>query len=72
MKSPAVLNRPYTRDTVYLVHKWAQEGMTVPQIARLLSRSEENVAAALDRPLRPAEQKSLTAFLIPRKDRRIK
>lgn len=72
MKSPAVLNRPYTRDTVYLIHKWAQEGMTVPQIARLLSRSEENVEAALHRPLRPAEQKSLTAFLIPQKGRQTK
>lgn len=50
MKPPSVLNRPYTRDTVYLIHKWALEGMTVPQIARLLSRSEENVEAALRRP----------------------
>lgn len=66
MKPPSVLNRPYTRDTVYLVHKWTQEGMTVSQIARLLSRSEESVAAALNRPLRPAEEKSLNAYLLPR------
>ena len=66
MKPLSVLNRPYTRDTVYLIHKWALEGMTVPQIARLLSRSEENVEAALRRPLRPSEQRSLEAFLLPR------
>lgn len=72
MKSPAVLNRPYTRDTVYLIHKWTQEGMTVPQVARLLSRSEENVQAALHRPLRPSEQKSLTAFFISSKGRKPK
>ncbi len=72
MKPSFVLNRPYTRDTVYLIHKWATEGMTVPQIARLLSRSEENVEAALRCSLRPSEQKSLEAFLLPRSGQKVK
>lgn len=40
-------NRVYTRDTVYLICKWHAEGMTVKEIALLLSRSEDNVQQAL-------------------------
>lgn len=72
MKPLSVLNRPYTKDTVYLVHKWSAEGMTVAQIARLLSRSEERIEEALRCPLRPSEQKSLEAFLLPHDDWRTK
>ncbi len=72
MKPLSVLNRPYTRDTVYLVHKWAAEGMTVPQIARLLSRSEEGIKEALQRPLRPSEKKSLEAFFLSQNARKTK
>lgn len=42
------LERPYTRDTVFLVCKWYSEGMTVKKIASLLSRSEENIRKALE------------------------
>lgn len=42
------LERPYTRDTVFLVCKWYSEGMTVKKIASLLSQSEENIRKALE------------------------
>lgn len=43
----AVLNRPYTKDTVFIVCKWYSEGMSIKAIARLLKRSEENITNAL-------------------------
>lgn len=45
----AALERPYTRDTVFLVCKWFSEGMTIPKIAKLLDRSEDNIRKALKR-----------------------
>lgn len=45
----AALERPYTRDTVFLVCKWFGEGMTIPKIAKLLDRSEDNIHKALER-----------------------
>lgn len=45
---PAQLNRPYTKDTAFLIRKWYSEGMSVKKIADVLKRSEENVRLALD------------------------
>ncbi len=45
----AALERPYTRDTVFLVCKWFSEGKTIPKIAKLLDRSEDNIRKALER-----------------------
>lgn len=42
------LERPYTRDTVFLVCKWYGEGMTVKSLAGLLNRSEDNIRKALE------------------------
>ena len=44
-------NRPYTDDTIYLIHKWYREGMDSKEIGKLLMRSEENVRQALREPL---------------------
>lgn len=44
----AALERPYTRDTVFLVCKWFGEGYTVEKIAKLLERSEDNIRKALE------------------------
>lgn len=44
----SALERPYTRDTVFLVCKWFSEGMTIPEIASLLDRSEDNIRKALE------------------------
>ena len=41
--------RPYTRDTVFLVCKWYDEGMTIKRLASLLYRSEDNIRNALKR-----------------------
>lgn len=41
------LNRPYTRDTVFLVCKWYDEGMSINGLASLLRRSEDNIRQAL-------------------------
>jgi len=41
------LERPYTRDTVFLVCKWYDEGMTVKRLAACLQRSEDNIRKAL-------------------------
>lgn len=43
-----IRERPYTKDTVFLVCKWYGEGMTVKALASLLQRSEENVRKALE------------------------
>lgn len=45
----SALERPYTRDTVFLVCKYFSEGMTVKRIAKLLDRSEDNIRKALER-----------------------
>lgn len=41
------LNRPFTKDTVFLVCKWYGEGNTVSELADLLNRSESNIEKAL-------------------------
>lgn len=41
------LNRIFTKDTVFLVCKWYNEGDSVRKIASVLKRSEENVRLAL-------------------------
>lgn len=43
----AAYERPYTRDTVFLVCKWYSEGMTVKKLSSLLQRSENNIRKAL-------------------------
>lgn len=42
------LNRIFTKDTVFLVCKWYNEGMTIPKIAEVLKRSPHNVRLALE------------------------
>lgn len=39
--------RPYMWDTVFLICKWYDEGMTVKRIAACMDRSEANVRKAL-------------------------
>lgn len=56
-------NRPYTNDTIYLVHKWHREGMSVEEIAGLLMRSEENVREALRRPLTSEQEETMSEYL---------
>lgn len=41
------LNRIFTKDTVFLVCKWYNEGDSIKRIARALNRSEENIRLAL-------------------------
>ena len=62
---PLNLNRPYTPDTVYLVHKWHREGMQVKEIAELLNRSAENVQAALERPVTRSQVESMKRYSAP-------
>lgn len=59
------LNRPYTDDTIYLVHKWHREGMDSKEIADLLMRSEENVRRALREPLTSEQEKTMEEYLSP-------
>lgn len=61
--NPESLNRPYTTDTVYLIHKWRREGMSVEEIAGLLMRSEENVREALRRPLTSEQEETMSEYL---------
>lgn len=42
------LNRIFTKDTVFLVCKWYNEGMTIPKIAEVLKHSPHNVRLALE------------------------
>ena len=58
-------NRPYTRDTVYLIHKWHREGMTAQEIAELLNRSVENVQAALESPITHSQVESMKRYSAP-------
>lgn len=43
------LNRIFTKDTVFLVCKWYDEGMTIKKIADVLKRSPQNIRLALER-----------------------
>lgn len=56
-------DREITGLTVYLVHKYAAEGMDKPEIAKLLKRSAASVQEALSRPLEPYQQRCLQEFL---------
>lgn len=58
-------NRPYTDDTIYLIHKWHKEGMDSKEIADLLMRSEENVRRALREPLTSEQEKTMEEYLSP-------
>ena len=62
---PLNLNRPYTPDTVYLIHKWHREGMDSKEIGDLLMRSVENVQAALRKPLTYSQEKTMSEYLLP-------
>ncbi|MGN1303770.1 MAG: hypothetical protein ACI4YB_01915 [Oscillospiraceae bacterium] len=42
-------NRIFTKDTVFLVCKWYNEGMSRKNIATVLKRSEESVQLALEK-----------------------
>lgn len=41
------LNRIFTKDTVFFVCKWYDEGMSIEKIADILHRSESNIIKAL-------------------------
>ena len=43
----AILNRPYTSDTKFLINKWHSEGMDITDICSVLNRSRKNVEQAL-------------------------
>ena len=63
--SPESLNRPYTDDTVYLVHKWHREGMDSKEIGDLLMRSEGNVRQALREPMTREQEETMSEYLLP-------
>ncbi len=65
--SPGGPDRELTGLTVYLVHKYAAEGMGVPEIANVLRRSDASIQGAMSRRLTPYQEKCLRLFL---KDRR--
>ena len=59
------LYRAFSRQTVYLVHKWLAEGMPLPMVARILNRSEENVRAAAEVPLLKGEKALMRRYFAP-------
>ena len=63
LEPPPDLNRPYTDDTIYLIHKWHKEGIKVEEIAELLMRSEENVRQALREPLTREQEEAMEEYL---------
>lgn len=58
-------DRAFSRQTVYLVHKWLAEGMPLPMVARMLNRSEENVRAAAEVPLLRGEKALMRRYFFP-------
>ena len=58
-------DRAFSRQTVYLVHKWLEEGMPLPMVARILNRSVENVRAAAEVPLLKGEKALLRRYFAP-------
>lgn len=58
-------DRAFSRQTVYLVHKWLAEGMPLPMVARILNRSEENVRAAAEVPLLKGEKALMRRYFAP-------
>lgn len=63
----AVLNRPFTRLTPYIIQKWYAEGESIELIAKTLKRSPDNVRLALKVPLTAEEQLELRKRLCPKK-----
>lgn len=59
---PFGADRPLTRTTVYLVHKWFAEGMTLTEIARLTNRNIERVVRAYRIPLTEMEKVRLETY----------
>ena len=49
-------NRPFTTDTVYLIHKWYIEGMSREVIAEILQRDIKQINEALLTPLSTQEK----------------
>ena len=58
-------DRAFSRQTVYLVHKWLAEGMPLPMVARMLNRSVENVQAAAEVPLLKGEKALMRRYFSP-------
>lgn len=56
--------RSMERFTVYLIHKWREEGDSVKRIAKMLGRDPGEVAAALELPLTEAEGRLLRRYYI--------
>lgn len=56
------LKRDFTKSTVYLIHKWNQEGYSVKEIAYMLHRSIERVKYALTIPLTEDEKNMIEIF----------
>lgn len=58
--------RKITPLTVYLVHKWAFEGMTVDGIAKTFGCTKARVLTALGVPLTATQEQNMRRFLIRR------
>lgn len=64
----AETQRPITRDTVFLCHKWFLEGYSVREIAyTILECEEERVRNALATPLSIFQEKNIKKYFNPRK-----
>lgn len=61
-------DRPFTSSTVYLVHKYNEEGMNVEEIASLLYRSVASIIKALETPITESEKRSIEYYkIIPKR-----
>lgn len=63
------LDRPYTSDTIFLIHKYKAEGMKEKQIADLLNRSVKNVMAALEQPITRVQIQCINEYFNPYRKR---
>lgn len=55
-------DRPLTRTTVYLVHKWFSEGMTLTEIAKITGSSMGRILKAYKVPLTEKEKEWLEIY----------
>lgn len=59
--------RPMTRFTVYLIHKWHKEGASLTDISYILNRKIEQVIRALQIPLTEGQKATMEEYLVVKK-----
>lgn len=63
-------NRKFTKDTVFLSHKYIEEGMSIEEVSKMIKRSIESIRKALEMPITPYQEACIKNYFNPYKDRK--